>query len=613
MVVIRGRDTYLRQQMTHIERLAEASYGQHASHNERPAFDLTTRSSSMQAGHHYLLDGADNGRNQAGPQTPRRQPPMRIDEALKSRCGIIAKQYFIAAIKEDGELMTFFSPAQRLHEDTVRQFFDAATFQEVMVRIASDPDSGPREPFGSNEYHRPSEYNRNRTLEPQRIPGLEDCDDSVRCRRKRRRAHDVKTEKLDPLVTVTSRKGIKVADLRATRAFYEARFTKCQQEVCKEVVKEWIKAIEPKKQSSHPYTQGEKTVPDWWPKETYPGQDKVRHKEPDHIFRAERITLLTHILRLAMEPYSKQHPAFQKAGLNVKKLEQLAFKRLSSFFEKDKKNSKKRPYVVEIFKVARAEERYKNGEIDGSTEILVQDEEEMSPGAASPASPGKSHDQHEFSWPKLNETLTTQHAQSSPRSLAHPGHLANELPLRSSQFPGPVMADAAAQQHGFSESSGVPIQVQGQTVSSSEGCVTIGGVSSPHDSSRRPSQVYSDYSTSTNAAVVYSQPWQPGSTSTTASPLYAYTPTHSSPTHSQPATYVQHPVQMNSDSAYTVGSYDGSLRPMYNPSPNAMFRSAAMDHTPPTSQTTYGYVSEDGQGLRAVAPGMEAVPRNHLH
>jgi len=65
----------------------------------------------------------------------RRQPPMQIDEALRLHCGIAAKRYFVTAISEDGNIMTFISPGQKLHENVVCQFFDAQRFQQVMERI----------------------------------------------------------------------------------------------------------------------------------------------------------------------------------------------------------------------------------------------------------------------------------------------------------------------------------------------------------------------------------------------------------------------------------------------------------------------------------------------
>ena len=60
---------------------------------------------------------------------------------------------------------------------------------------------------------------------------------------------------------------------------YTARLQLLQQLACKMVAKAWIKKIQPKKQTTHPYCYGLKKAPPWWP-------PKVTHKEPDHIKKA---------------------------------------------------------------------------------------------------------------------------------------------------------------------------------------------------------------------------------------------------------------------------------------------------------------------------------------
>ncbi|KAA8913687.1 hypothetical protein TRICI_003145 [Trichomonascus ciferrii] len=68
-------------------------------------------------------------------------------------------------------------------------------------------------------------------------------------------------------------------------------FETMQQKTCREVVKTWIKVIEPGKQSRCPYKHGDTLRPSWWP----PG---LRHKEPDHLHKPERLRLMLHLLRL---------------------------------------------------------------------------------------------------------------------------------------------------------------------------------------------------------------------------------------------------------------------------------------------------------------------------
>lgn len=134
--------------------------GRHPSFShERYGQDPMPRPDSFQQ-ERYQLDGGDGARFQDPYDLHRRAPPMvslrglcrvrarpspsliplgqqQIDEALRSHCGIAAKQYFVAAITEDGLPMTFFSPGQKLNDGTIRQFFDASKFQQVMKRIES--------------------------------------------------------------------------------------------------------------------------------------------------------------------------------------------------------------------------------------------------------------------------------------------------------------------------------------------------------------------------------------------------------------------------------------------------------------------------------------------
>ncbi|TID15467.1 hypothetical protein CANINC_004433 [Pichia inconspicua] len=68
-------------------------------------------------------------------------------------------------------------------------------------------------------------------------------------------------------------------------------FEEFQQVPCKLLAKAWIKIIEPKKQSTYPYKNGDKCKPYWWPASCV-------HREPDHLKKDERINLLINILRV---------------------------------------------------------------------------------------------------------------------------------------------------------------------------------------------------------------------------------------------------------------------------------------------------------------------------
>lgn len=79
----------------------------------------------------------------------------------------------------------------------------------------------------------------------------------------------------------------------------DARLKQMQQDACKKIAKEWIKFVEPGKQTKHPYNggpskeesiklygdknQGELTKPSWWcSTEGWKEGAGCRHKEPDH-------------------------------------------------------------------------------------------------------------------------------------------------------------------------------------------------------------------------------------------------------------------------------------------------------------------------------------------
>lgn len=108
---------------------------------------------------------------------------------------------------------------------------------------------------------------------------------TTRLRRKRPRLCSARNEETTTM-TVSPQYRIKIGDSEAVWTFYEQQFKKCHQAACKLIAKAWIKAVEPKKQSTHPYTGSDEKAPDWWPKPYGPTKDdKVRHKEPDHLYR----------------------------------------------------------------------------------------------------------------------------------------------------------------------------------------------------------------------------------------------------------------------------------------------------------------------------------------
>lgn len=90
----------------------------------------------------------------------------------------------------------------------------------------------------------------------------------------------------DPPVITTSRKAIQIDRSDEVWDFYDQHFKCVQQTACKHIAKAFVKVIAPKKQANNPYTRGDDMAPDWWPKPWGPGEkDKVRHVEPDHLWK----------------------------------------------------------------------------------------------------------------------------------------------------------------------------------------------------------------------------------------------------------------------------------------------------------------------------------------
>ncbi|QSZ30544.1 hypothetical protein DSL72_000098 [Monilinia vaccinii-corymbosi] len=201
----------------------------------------------------------------------------------------------------------------------------------------------------------------------------DDDDDSTGSKRTKRYHHQYDDSSEDTPSPVFERKTmrLRIGDEEEVTKFYSCRFKDMQQTACKVMGKAFVKLVEPRKQTHYPYTKGAEKAPPWWPETS--GELLVRHREPDHLLKPERIRLLVHMLKMIVEPYHKQCQAVQKLNLNVKKLEEVTMEAMSNWFnEKDRpQNSAKKPFLREIFKVARREEQYKNGEITGDTYIQV--------------------------------------------------------------------------------------------------------------------------------------------------------------------------------------------------------------------------------------------------
>lgn len=186
--------------------------------------------------------------------------------------------------------------------DIVGQFFDEGKYLAVMSRLDAGQSSLPtyalviihaKHALGANphldeNYGMSGDYSRNRMADRRRPSNFGEWDNTARPGRKRARPrHPVNDDDEDqPMIVNSNRKHMKIGNDDDLWRYYEQRFKNLQQTACKMMAKAWVKAVEPKKQSTHPYTGSDEKAPDWWPKPWGPTkEDKVRHKEPDHLYK----------------------------------------------------------------------------------------------------------------------------------------------------------------------------------------------------------------------------------------------------------------------------------------------------------------------------------------
>ncbi|KAI1116080.1 hypothetical protein F5Y14DRAFT_85559 [Nemania sp. NC0429] len=329
-----------------------------------------------------------------------RRAPLTITECLREMCQIPGDIFFVAA-EDNGKAICFSTPVGSKQLDCT-QFFDQGAFVKEVARVKTGISStlerrsshrldhanlsvlGDDQSFNSSR----SDGTPSSTSKRSRARARDQCqytnpyiDDENSRPGKRVRTHSSQRgpqgQGRMSMASNMSRKAIKVGDSEAIYAFYDYTFRRCQQLACKLIGKAWIKAILPKKQASNPYTEGDKTRPDWWP-ETYCniGDRKpiyLRHKEPDHLIMGERIYLLCHILRMLIEPEESQNQAIRVSGLNLDRLEEITLECLTALSGKEEspKNKHRKSLLRSMFKVARLEARFRNCEMDGETEIFV--------------------------------------------------------------------------------------------------------------------------------------------------------------------------------------------------------------------------------------------------
>ncbi|KAI0146011.1 hypothetical protein F4776DRAFT_660882 [Hypoxylon sp. NC0597] len=520
-----------------------------------------------------------------------RRPPMAIDKALREYCNISAEFYVVIPVIE-GKPHIFTAP--NLPSINISRFLDVDALSRELQRAQAATNPTYTEPefgFDSDMNRYPLDSTRRwaqdrRYGQPMSLASFED-DGNYKARKRPRasvRREPDNFEDEPAASSSSSKKGITINDDKAIWQFYEDRFKGIQQSACKLIAKAWVKAVEPKKQSTHPYTGADEKAPDWWPKPWGPGKEhRVRHKEPDHLYKRERVYLLNHILRMIVEPNHKQHPTVQKLFLNVSKLEEVTNEALSSFFaDKDNpSNMAKRPYLKEIFKVAHLEERYKDGQIDGSTVVYVMQNERVGQGYVSDTedvTPGRDDVEHNptpnssSSSPQrtsVSQTLIAQthSTEQSPTTQISGDTFVGDMPVRATQYSQPVLGpEMAAERQTFVDGPNISSQAPLHPTTN----IGLHDIyTSPHDSSRRSSMFTSpsEY-TSPTTPNIYQQ-WQGNSTAPSNPPVYTF-PQQAGNTHQS---FVGHTgVAMPQNQQYMGSSFDGIPRGTHDAQHGGMMR-----------------------------------------
>ncbi|KFZ20278.1 hypothetical protein V501_00231 [Pseudogymnoascus sp. VKM F-4519 (FW-2642)] len=303
-----------------------------------------------------------------------------INVALNKYCGIKSAAFALAVIRPDGQISTFVSDDMK----TDPKSLFTPEFQNELLK-----GSG-RQPLRHNcEFSAEGTEMQSQTCNNARCRGQINASEPRGSQahphssrspggRKRIRANVtrscgrvVPTAPAVPATHTLPTRTITIGDDAARDDVYRGCLKDMQQNGCKVLGKAWVKLLEPKKQSTYPYTKGASKRPPWWPAMT--GPNKIRHKEPDHLHKRERIILLMHILGLVVNQDSKSQARLR--GVTVAKLEEVTREAMATWFaDREKpKNAEKRPFLTQLFQVLYSEERYRRGELDGSTTVCVND------------------------------------------------------------------------------------------------------------------------------------------------------------------------------------------------------------------------------------------------
>jgi hypothetical protein len=229
-----------------------------------------------------------------------------IKASLRECVGIPIKEFALAVVLENGEEKTYSSTSQIVTDQSRQNFsrsvrraaealpnlgkfgltFDIESLFKTTalgygpsgmhIEYEIDSGQGTCKSIGSLEGN----------LHYSKGPGSERSDeDASNTQRKRPRylGQYCENSNADTSVPVQKTQQLMIGDEVEVEKFYFSRFEDMQLSSCKVMGKTFVKLVEPKKQTRHPYTNGDGKAPPWWPPTT--GENRVRHKEPDHLLK----------------------------------------------------------------------------------------------------------------------------------------------------------------------------------------------------------------------------------------------------------------------------------------------------------------------------------------
>ncbi|KJK73680.1 hypothetical protein H634G_11052 [Metarhizium anisopliae BRIP 53293] len=264
---------------------------------------------------------------------------------------------------DDGRLVTSHSHGQAMSEDVLSRFFDAVEFCRAVNELGQETDSLPGAIHPAS-FHMPDAADSVRGIKSEQSPMSSQPPPSPS-------GFSPLTVSSESICNLAQNR-IRVNDAPAIWKAYKYLFGCCQQTMCKMIARIWIQTLSPRKQATHPYQGGQATAPAWWPTDCLTKSKRVRHRQPDHLYKRERINLLAHILRLLVEPSAKQHVAIRGLGLDVQRLEDITSSKLRDFLEKHDTNARKRQCLAQLFELAQQEARFRNGDIGADTEVYIE-------------------------------------------------------------------------------------------------------------------------------------------------------------------------------------------------------------------------------------------------